>query len=269
MAAYRARASKEPAPLCVDPWAGQLAGEEGAELARRYDTVYPHMMLWTAVRTGFIDERVKRALAAPWSLSQVVLLGAGLDTRSARLATHGVRFFEVDHPDSQADKLARLEALPDYPKGAATHVSCDFESEDFMLKLTASGFAPALPALFVWEGVTPYLSELAVRSTLRRIATGAEPRSVVVFDHLRRKIVAGDVADAKDAESREFVEELGEPLRWGCDDVLPVLFEEGYRRVRTTSFDEACLTLTGTYLRERKFRFQSLAVASVARADLP
>lgn len=269
MAAYRARASKEPAPLCNDPWAGQLAGEEGAELARRYDAIYPHMMLWTAVRTAFIDARVKRALSAPWNMKQVVLLGAGLDTRSARLACQDVRFFEVDHPDSQTDKLARIAALADYPKLAARQVPCDFESDDFMDKLVVAGFDRTLPALFVWEGVTPYLSEAAVRATLRKIAHLAEPRSVVVFDHLRTKIVTGDLVDASDSESRKFVGELGEPLRWGCDDVLPVLYEEGYRCVRTTSFDEACLALTGSYLRERKFRFQSLAVASVARGDLP
>lgn len=269
MAAYRARASTEADPLCADPWAERLAGEEGAALARRYDTINPHMTLWTAVRTAFIDERVRRALSAPWSMAQVVLLGAGLDTRSARLAAPGVRFFEVDHPDSQADKLARLHRLADYPSEAATHVPCDFESEDFVVQLVKGGFDVGRPALFVWEGVTPYLSEGAVRATLHRIAVGAEPRSVVVFDHLRRKIVAGEVADPNDARSRDFVGELGEPLRWGCDDVLPVLYQEGYRRVRTSSFDEVCLALTGSYVRERKFRFQSLAVASVARAELP
>ena len=114
----------------------------------------------------------------------------------------------------------------------------------------------------MWEGVTPYLTEAAVRATLRRLAGGTAKDSVVVFDHLRKKIVAGDVTDAGDLRSRDFVGDLGEPLRWGCDDVLPVLYSEGFRRVRTTSFDEACLDLTGTYERERKFRFQSLTVTS-------
>ena len=51
--------------------------------------------------------------------------------------------------------------------------------------------------------------------------------------------------------------------------MLPLLYEEGFRHVRASSFDEACLALTGTYLRERKFRFQGLAVASRAASDLP
>ena len=269
MAAYRARASTRPDPLCSDPWANDLAGEAGHALARRYDEVYPHMELWTALRVAYIDARVRRAVAAPWDLRQIVLLGAGLDTRAERCAAAGVRFFEVDHPDSQADKLERTAKLAGYPRDAATYVSCDFERDDFLDRLGAEGFAVDQPALFVWEGVTPYLTEPAVRGTLRRLASGTHAESVVVFDHLRRKIVAGDVKDARDKESRDFVGDLGEPLRWGCDDILPVLYEDGFRRVRSTTFDEICLDLTGTYDRARKFRFQSIAVASRGAAELP
>ena len=110
-----------------------------------------------------------------------------------------------------------------------------------MTELGRAGFSVAAPALVVWEGVTPYLTEAAVRATLHRIAAELEPSSIVVFDHLRRKIVAGDVKDQADLASREFVGDLGEPLRFGVDDVLALLYEEGFRRVRTSSFDEACL----------------------------
>jgi len=306
MTAYRARASAQPDAICNDPWAAKLAGEEGFELARRYDEIYPHMELWTAVRTAFIDARVRRAISSPWAMTQVVLLGAGFDTRAARLApspattgtattgtattgkttkgkattraagrpapqaqTPSVRFFEVDHPSTQAEKLRRLGALEGYPENAATHVACDFEGQDFLTELGRAGFRPDLAALFVWEGVTPYLSEAAVRGTLQRLASDTAAGSVVVFDHLGKKIVAGNVADGGDFRSRDFVGQLGEPLRWGCDDVLPVLYAEGFRRVRTTTFDEVCLDLTGTYERERAFRFQRLAVASRGAAELP
>lgn len=263
MAAYRARATRRGSALANDPWAGALAGEEGEALARTYDAVYAHMELWTELRTAFID-RVVRAHQAP----QVVVLGAGFDTRAARLGLpSSVRFFEVDHPDTQAEKRERLRSLDAYPVGNAEYVSCDFEKEDFLDRLSASNFDPTAPATIVWEGVTPYLTEPAVRATLRRIAGGMSPDSVVVFDHLGKKIVSGDVADQRDLASREFVGALGEPLRWGCDDVLPVLYEEGFRRARSATFDEVCLNLTGTYDRARKFRFQRLAIASV-RADV-
>lgn len=260
VAAYRARATKRERPICVDRWADALAGEEGHAIARAYDAVYPHMELWIAVRTAFIDDLVLRSRA---SIPQVVVLGAGLDTRAARLAHDGVRFFEVDRAESQREKRARLATLAGYPD-PAVHVTCDFEREDFLDRLAADGFDAARPALLVWEGVTPYLSEAAVRGTLHKIATRTHEASVVVFDHVRRKIVAGDVRDPKDLESRAFVAELGEPLRFGVDYPLPMLYEEGFRRVRARSFDEVCLDVTGTYDRERAFRFQGIVVASRA-----
>jgi methyltransferase (TIGR00027 family) len=268
VAGYRARATARPAPVCDDPWAEVLAGDEGATLTRDYDAVYPPMELWVAVRTAFIDARVRRATSA-LGARQVVVLGAGFDTRAARLAAPGVRFFEVDRQETQAEKLGRLGAAASYPIDAATYVACDFESQDFVTELGRAGFSVDAPALVVWEGVTPYLTEPAIRATLRRIASGLAKESVVVFDHLRRKIVAGEVKDEKDLASRDFVGDLGEPLRFGVDDVLPLLYEEGFRRVRTLNFDEACLAETGTYERERKFRFQGLAIASRGAAELP
>jgi hypothetical protein len=91
---------------------------------------------------------------------------------------------------------------------------------------------------------------------------------VVAFDHLRKKIVAGNVRDPRDLASRSFVADLGEPLRYGVDDPLPMLYEAGFRRVRTHTFDELALDCTGTYARERAFRFQGLALASRAASDL-
>jgi len=211
---------------------------------------------------------VRRFTSPHGATEQVVLLGAGLDTRAARLAHTGVRFFEVDRSESQREKLTRLARLDSYPVAAATYVSCDFEKQDFLDRLVDSGFHLDAPSLFVWEGVTAYLTEPAVRATLRRIATGTHPRSVVAFDHLRRKIVAGEVRDAKDLDSRAFVADLGEPLRFGIDYPLPLLYEEGFRRVRMLTFDEICLDLTGTYDRDRAFRFQGMVLATRAAQGL-
>src|SRR5687768_4604112 len=111
-AAYRARATARPDPICNDPWAASLAGEEGAALVAPLDANAPHLELWVAVRTAFLDAQACALLDPPSSISQAVLLGAGLDVRAARLARDGVRWFEVDQPHTQADKLRRLRALP-------------------------------------------------------------------------------------------------------------------------------------------------------------
>src|SRR5687767_12877029 len=96
VAAYRARQTRRSDRICEDAWAAELAGPEGMDLAEKYDVVYPVSELYTAVRTAFIDSEVKAAIAG--GMRQVVILGAGMDTRAARLASEGVRFFEVDSP---------------------------------------------------------------------------------------------------------------------------------------------------------------------------
>jgi methyltransferase (TIGR00027 family) len=265
VAAFRGRATARKPPLCDDPWAARLAGAEGLELAVAYEKLFPYMELWTAIRGAYFDRAVRRL--SNRERSQVVLLGAGLDTRAARLASPGLRFFEVDHPESQKVKLSKLGAL-DYPVASATYVACDFERDDFVERLAAAGFRPDEPSLFVWEGVTTYLTEQAVRGTLRRIATACAPRSIVGFDHLRRRIVTGELRDPKDLESRSFVAELGEPLRFGVDDALPLLFEVGFRKVRSTTFDEICLDFTGTYDRAHMFALQRVVLASVSADDV-
>ncbi|MBI3181058.1 MAG: class I SAM-dependent methyltransferase [Myxococcales bacterium] len=262
VAAYRGRASARDNPVCRDRWAAPLAGEDGRQLTERFDRAFPHMELWVAVRTAYLDALVDR-----WteSVAQVVLLGAGLDTRAARLARRGVRFFEVDRPQSQEDKLRRLRAAPGYPVEAAAYVRCDFEAEDFLDRLGSSGFDRKQPALILWEGVIYYLTEDAARRTLRRIAQGCHPGTLLAFDYLRRKMADGSGRGSHQAARAE-VEDLGEPVRFGIDDPLPMLFEEGFRQVRNLSFDQACLSITGTYERAREFAFQHIALA-MPRAD--
>jgi len=262
VAAYRGRASAEAEPLCSDPWAARLAGDEGAEFANRYDSVFPHCGLWIALRTAWLDDRLQQLTAEGQNRQQVVILGAGLDTRSARLARPGLRFFEVDHPASQAEKQRKLQSLDDYPMDAACFVSCDFEFDDFMDRLVAEGFDPESPALILWEGVTPYLSEASVRATASRVADACHPRTVLLFDYIMKKLALGGSLDNTDTRIRSMIEGMGEPFVFGLNDPLPLLQDAGFRHVRTINFDAICLSYTGSYERDRKFRFQSVVEAS-------
>lgn len=264
VAGYRARASRRDPAICSDPWAAALAGDAGLELARRFDASYEPMERWIALRTAAIDRLVERSSEAPLAAGQVVILGAGLDTRAARLARSGRRFFEVDHPATQADKKVRLSAL-DYAPPAIDYVACDFETDDFLERLESAGFDPASAAFFVWEGVVPYLSEAAVRATLERLARGCR-RAAVVFDTLGRRMVERQGISDKDALSMDIVDDLGEPVIFGINHTVELVAESGFRFVRSSSFDEIDLNLTGSYARERMFRFQRLTLA--ANVDL-
>jgi len=215
--------------------------------------------------TAAIDAHVAFWATARRPIDQIVLLGAGFDARAARLAQAGRRFFEVDHPASQSEKRRRIARLTGYPVDAAKYVPCDFEKTDFLDELAMCGFDRSAPALVIWEGVVSYLSEPAIRATLRRIAAGCHPSTMLLFDHLLKPRAKDNFVDA----SERFFGSLGETVLFRTNDILPLLYEEGFRHVRATSFDEACLTLTGTYDRARQFRFQRLVLASRTPTEAP
>jgi methyltransferase (TIGR00027 family) len=262
VAAYRARASAWPQPIMIDPWAEALAGDTGHAIARALDARFPPMETWLALRVAYLDRLVQLAVDR-LSIRQIVILGAGYDTRAARLPRAGVQFFEVDHPATQADKRARVATLPGYPVDAARYVACDFERQDPLDRLRAADFRASEPALVVWEGVVPYLTEVAVRATASRLASGLEPRSLLAFDFVGKRLVDDDARlNPRDKGQRDFVKDLGEPVRFGSNDILPLLYETGFRWVRVLDFNELALEFLGDYDRDRLFRFQMVALAS-------
>ncbi|MBP6629507.1 MAG: class I SAM-dependent methyltransferase [Kofleriaceae bacterium] len=265
--AYRARASRWPRPIFVDPYAEALAGPDGHAVAAALDASFPAMELWLALRVAYLD-RLVHAAVDQLDTRQVVILGAGYDTRAARLPRAGVRYFEVDHPATQAAKQARLAAVPGYPVEAARYVACDFEHDDPVARLIAAGLRVDDPALVLWEGVVPYLTEAAVRTTATRLAAGLDPRSLVVFDFVGKRFASGADLGEQARGARDFVGSLGEPVRFGSDDILPLLAGCGFRWVRVVDFNELALELVGDYDRARAFRFQHVALAAVRGPDL-
>ena len=130
------------------------------------------------LRVAYIDACVER-LRAP----QVVILGAGLDTRAYRLtALRGVRVFETDHRASQAYKRERASRLG--PSLAEVHYApIDFTRHELGSALSFAGYDPRLPTLWIWEGVTMYLNDAALRKTLRGVRQLSAPGSTLLVHY--------------------------------------------------------------------------------------
>ena len=264
--AYRARATRWARPIMTDRWAAALAGDDGERIAAGFDVHWPAMEIWLALRVAYLDRLV--ALATDrLGARQVVILGAGYDTRAARLPKAGVRYFEVDHPDTQAAKRERLATLPGYPIDAAIYAPCDFEREDPVERLRAAGLDAREPTLVLWEGVVPYLSEAAVRATATTLARGLDARSLIAFDFVGKNMVTGANLSTDDRGSRDYLGGLAEPVRFGSEHITPLLAACGYRWVRSVTFDELALQFLGDYQRDRLFRFQRIALASPSVVD--
>jgi methyltransferase (TIGR00027 family) len=135
-------------------------------------------------RARFIEDLVTEQVAA--GISQLVLLGAGLDTLAERrpdLAAH-LTTFEVDQPGTQAWKRRRLVETGVGVPGSLQLVPIDFESgESWWAGLGAAGFDTRERALVASTGVSMYLSKEANAATLRQLAALA-PGSTVAMTFL-------------------------------------------------------------------------------------
>ena len=120
-------------------------------------------------RTPFFDDQVLAAVRA--GVPQVVICGAGYDDRALRFRSPGTRFFELDHPATQADKARRLRAMG-VVRGAVL-VPADFRDADVATVLAAAGHDPSQPTLFLCEGLLIYLDQ----PVIRRLLTGLRSRA--------------------------------------------------------------------------------------------
>ncbi len=139
-------------------------------------------------RKRFIDDKLDEALP---DVDAVVILGAGMDTRGLRLARRSdLPVFEVDLPVNIARKEAAVQrAIGAIP--ASVHlVPLDFERDDLFGVLTEHGYRTDARTFFVWEGVTQYLTEDAVRTTLTALQA-APAGSRLVFTYVREDFIDG------------------------------------------------------------------------------
>ena len=188
----------------------------GGLVADYIDRTSPGARVSVIVRTRFIDEAMREALAD--GIGQVVILGAGFDTRAHRIeGAAGARVFEVDEPATLAEKRERIERLLGAPPAHVTPVPVDFERDDLATALRSAGLDPGARALFIWEGVASYLSAEAVDGTLRALAGLGAPGSLLVFTYLDRAGLE-DGAKLRGAKGTiGAVRRAGEPFRFGLD----------------------------------------------------
>ncbi|MDJ0783866.1 MAG: SAM-dependent methyltransferase [Desulfosarcinaceae bacterium] len=227
----------------------------------------PGMFGGLVARTRYFDDHLLACLRA--GTTQVVILGAGYDARAYRFdeMRQGVGVFEVDHPATQAAKKAILTRLLNRLPSHVRYVAMDFNSDDLAERLTAHGYSARRRTLFIWEGVTMYLSAAAVDATLRSLTQQAPAGSSLIFDCFPPSVADGSCAFREARTLRRRVARYGEHFRFGlAAEAIPTyLTERGFRRV--TSIDaQDCKAryFTGSYADlsvSRLFRFVAAEVA--------
>jgi methyltransferase (TIGR00027 family) len=222
VAAHRLGFSRVPAaygtPAADEALTADVAAGQVAPANRMHD--------YLAARTAFFDRTVVGAVDR--GVRQVVVGAAGYDGRAFRYAKPGVRWFEVDHPATQRDKLERLERL-----GIATphvrFVEADFTRDPVADRLRAAGLEVAVPSLFLLEGVAVYLEQAVLETVLEQFRQVAAPGSrLAISVSLSREHDAGARARFQAA-----VAALGEPARsmFAADEADSLLARTGWRTI--------------------------------------
>lgn len=163
-------------------------------------------------RSRLAEDLLAEAIAN--GVRQYVIVGAGFDSFALRHrdTQSGLRVFELDHPDTQRVKLARIRALGIELPDIAEFIGVDFEERSVADALARSSYEVTLPAFYSWLGTTAYLSNAATTATLRSIAEYAAPGSTIVFDYL----VPDEFLSSSDRQVieklRRFTARRGEPL---------------------------------------------------------
>jgi methyltransferase (TIGR00027 family) len=236
--------------ICNDPYAEYFIPERFfsaenridkiGEIISDWDTRFPGVSNSIVARTRFIDDCLEEALNA--DIHQLVILGAGYDTRALRFEAlrETATVFELDHPATQKAKLDRIKHYLETDLSHVRYVPIDFSKEDIAEKLDTCGYDDQLKTLFIWEGVTYYIPAQAVDRTLQFIRRHSAFQSSVVFDYFPATVVDGTTHLAEARALRKGLKSIGEEIMFGIDPAQIAVFMEdrGFSVVKNLSSAE-------------------------------
>ncbi|MBD3215895.1 MAG: SAM-dependent methyltransferase [Candidatus Lokiarchaeota archaeon] len=180
MAHYRARELELEHPLLIDPYAERLAGDLTTYF-RNHGRYF--QMDYGIVRSHYIEEELLRSWCRQKDKSQIVLLGAGLDTKAFRfepLKKNKHHLFEIDLPSINNYKNDLLK--DEKPFCPLTRISGDFNALNWIDKLFESGFQKKIPTFWIMEGLVYYLRKVKVSTLLKKINDFSAHKSKIFTD---------------------------------------------------------------------------------------
>lgn len=236
--------------ICYDPYAIRFISREVLEFTtcnpERYkafvaqsERLVPGVRNSIVARVRYFDDVVNSSVGD--GLEQLVILGAGYDTRAYRIeGLKIVRIFEVDQPVTQNIKLEKIKeifgSLPDH----VTYVPVEIGVEKLGRRLLDSGYDRSLKTLFIMEGLLMYLTPETVDETLSFVAHNAGRGSAVVFDYIPESVVDGTCELQAGRNWQKGVTDAGEPFQFGIKEgeIEAFLTQRGFSKVRNVTGED-------------------------------
>ena len=230
--------------ICYDPYAFHFISPEIIEYGIKHpdeaklkvdqmENLFPGLSSSIIARVRYFDDYLVKNIEE--GLEQLVILGAGYDTRAYRIGEleGKVKIFELDHPNTQNFKVEKIKEIFGFTPDNVTYVPIDFETQELAEILFKNGYDPSIKTLFIMEGLIMYIPEESVKKTLSFILKNSGKGSSVIFDYYPQSIVDGTSKLEVGKNIRNYLIELGEPLQFGVEDgkIVEFLSNMGFKNI--------------------------------------
>jgi methyltransferase (TIGR00027 family) len=262
VAEFRAEENAEPTPLYADPIVELFLNEDTKRAAARVAASFPPSRDLVRIRTKYLDDMLEKQLRS--GVRQVVVLGAGLDTRAVRKRSASVSYFEIDDPATLRLKQACYERNGFDVN--VTFIPADYVRDGLITVLGQSGFAFDLPTYFIWEGNTMYLSHEYTRELLAELKNQLRQFDLS-FDYMTDSVASKTTGDPAITNLVESFARMGAPWVSGISDLYSLAHGAGLKVVENFPTAELYRTYwTGRPMTSPIFDYYSVCTLASGRA---
>jgi methyltransferase (TIGR00027 family) len=190
VAEFRAEENRAVAPLYRDSVVGLFLSEDSRYAAGLVAASFPPVKDMVKIRTRYFDDTLEKHLLADFR--QVVILGAGLDTRAVRKQVPGVAYFEIDDAATLTLKQTCYERQG--IDANVTFIPGNYVTDGLIDLLEQHGFDFDVPTYLIWEGNVMYLPLDSVKHTLTELRRHVK-RFRLSFDYLAESVISKTTGD--------------------------------------------------------------------------
>jgi methyltransferase (TIGR00027 family) len=246
VAEYRAEENREPSPIYADPVVGLFLSDASREAAERVSARFPPVKDMVKTRTRYFDDMLDAQIAR--GSAEVVILGAGLDTRAVRKRSAGLRYFEIDDPSTM--ELKRRCSADAGLDSDVTLIQGDYVTDGLIDLLRSNGFD-------FWEGNVMHLPLASNIHTMLQLRQHVK-RCRLSFDYLTQSVITKTTGHVTLATLVESFEAMGAPWPSGIDDLHRLAREVGLRVVENFTTGELYRTYRGRAASSPIFQHHSI-----------
>lgn len=247
-----AKAEKER--ICYDPYAIQFIGPELLKFLEatacnypeakakmdEMNRLFPGTQNSIVARVRYFDDYLKACLDE--GIEQVVILGAGYDTRAYRIEglKEKVKVFEVDYEATQKVKMDKIKKIFDSLPTHVVYVNADVGTEELFKQLMEHEYDRHKKTLFSMEGLIYYIPPESVDTLLSSIVQNSGRGSKIIFDYFPLSVVKGTCELEVGKRIHERVKQSGEPFKFGVKEgtVEKFLSKRGFSQIQNVTSED-------------------------------